>query len=97
MQRSESWSQTPAIVSRLTSWKGAGQDYSAMQVVPTGKRPLGSDMPQNYETCLTLRVGLSQSMQLSLHQGLSAASRGRARPEGRLPELLLILGPVAPK
>ena len=47
MQRCQSWSQAPAIISRLTSWKEAGQDYSAMQVVPTGKRPLGSDMSQD--------------------------------------------------
>ena len=40
MQRCQSWSQEPAIVSRLTSWKGAGKDYNAMQVLPTGKRSL---------------------------------------------------------
>lgn len=32
MQRAMSWSQAPAIISRMTSWKEAGKDYNAMQV-----------------------------------------------------------------
>ena len=40
IQRCQSWSQEPSIVSRLTSWKGAGQDYTAMQVLYTGTPPL---------------------------------------------------------
>ena len=32
MHRSTSWGQAPAVISRLTSWKEAEKDYSAMQV-----------------------------------------------------------------
>ena len=38
MQRTMSWNQAPAIVSRMTSWKEAGKDYNAMQVLPITKR-----------------------------------------------------------
>ena len=32
MHRSTSWGQAPAVISRMTSWKEAEKDYSAMQV-----------------------------------------------------------------
>ena len=34
IHRSTSWGQAPAVISRMTSWKEAEKDYSAMQARP---------------------------------------------------------------
>jgi hypothetical protein len=35
IHRAMSLDQTPAVISRMTSWKEASKDYSAMQVYPS--------------------------------------------------------------
>lgn len=60
MQRAMSWHQAPAIVSRMTSWKGAGKDYSAMQVPHTAKRfslDITCPLLQNCRPLLAVRLG----------------------------------------
>ena len=51
MQRTMSWNQAPAIISRMTSWKEAGKDYSAMQVLLTTERSSLAQPVRCYRNC----------------------------------------------
>lgn len=86
MQRAMSWSQAPAIISRMTSWKEAGKDYNAMQVC-TGACTGRDKCPCLYEyaghACLLLYMPRFTRQQISCRDAGEWQLRGagqRSKP-----------------